>query len=405
MPRVEPILDDQATFLPVEILRPAEEMADLGVRLADFQLSLPQAAGASEFESTQQLHDAVLGSLETILGHLEEGVQCAKLGALVDWIHDFLKQSLFLLAKREQDGHIRECHGDLPTRDIVRWSEKRVPFDSLEFDPKLRRVDTMNDVAFLFMDLCAHDRRDLAFVFLNAYLSRTGDYGGVRLLQFYSTYRALLRAMVDLRSAQSMPGERESHRERARLRLTGATELLGAKDRALIIMHGPSCSGKSFVSALLAERLGGVRISSDVERKRLQDKAGAAVVRAEEFNRRIYEHLFECAKSCLQGGLTAIVDAAFLDPRNRHEFAAWAECHGIAFLIVSCEAELSELESRMRRRDAASVDPSDAGLAVLHRQLGSWVPLGVQEKSRTVTINTMRPEAVQEAVPRLRAML
>jgi len=386
----------------------AEELADLGVRLADFHLSLPQAGGASDFQSTQHLHDEVSGILATNPCRPEEGVQCvpcAKLGALAHWTHDFLQQSLFLLARREQDGHIRECHGDLHTRNIVRWGNKLVPFNSLEFDSKRRWIDTMNDVAVLFTDLSAHDRRDLAFDFLNAYLSRTGDYGGLRLLRFYSIYRALIRARADLLSADGEPSESESHREKARLGLINAAALLDAKDPALIIMHGPSGSGKSFVSTLFAEQLGGVRIGFDVERNRLQDKVGAVEIHSGEFSRRTYEHLLECAKSCLQGGFTAIVDAAFLDVRNRNEFAAWADCHGNPFLIVSCEAEVYELESRIKRRHSPGVDATDADIAVLHRQLRAWVPLGMWEKSQSVTVDTMQPDAAQEALPQLRAML
>ncbi len=55
----------------------------------------------------------------------------------------------------------------------------------------------MNDIAFLVMDLTAHDRTDLASTFLNAYVERTGDYEGLRHLGFYAVYRALVRAMVD----------------------------------------------------------------------------------------------------------------------------------------------------------------------------------------------------------------
>ena len=63
----------------------------------------------------------------------------------------------------------------------MRWHGRLLPFDCLEFDPKLRWIDVMNDVAFMVMDLVAHGRQDLTFSFLNAYLEHTGDYGGVRL--------------------------------------------------------------------------------------------------------------------------------------------------------------------------------------------------------------------------------
>jgi aminoglycoside phosphotransferase family enzyme len=38
-----------------------------------------------------------------------------------------------------------------------------VPFDGIEFEPKLRWIDVISDVAFLVMDLASHERTDLAF--------------------------------------------------------------------------------------------------------------------------------------------------------------------------------------------------------------------------------------------------
>lgn len=382
----------------------AAEIVSLAARLADFHQSLPKAVGA-DLQATQQLHDAVLGTLATVLCHLDEGTRSPELGTVIDWIHDFLDDSLFLLSRRERDGHIRECHGDLHARNIVRWHGQLIPFDSLEFDPKLRWIDTMNDVAFLFMDLASHNRRDLAFDFLNAYLSRTGDYYGVRLLRFYSIYRALIRAMVDLLAAENLTASRDAYRHQARLRLNTATALLDAPHPGLIIMHGLSGSGKSSVSARLAEELGAVQIRSDVERKRLQTESGTSAIHTEEFNQRTYARLFECAESCVQGGITAIVDAAFLEARNRDQFKSWADSHGIPFLIVSCQADISELEVRIELQRQAGLDPSDADLQELRRQLKAWMPISIGDRSRMVTVNTMRPAPVTEVLPRVRAML
>ncbi len=383
----------------------AEEIGDLGTRLADFHQSLPGARGTRDSQGTQQLHDAVLGSLATVLCHLGEGARSSELGALVDWIHDFLHDSRFLLCKRERDGHIRECHGDLHARNIVRWRGQLVPFDSLEFDPKLRWIDTMNDVAFLFMDLTSRNRKDLAFDFLNAYLSRSGDYDGIRLLRFYAIYRALIRAMVDLLAAESQAAACYKFLQRARLRLSTATDLLNAPAPGLIVMHGLSGSGKSSVSARLAEQLGAIQIRSDVERRRLQTESGDPAIHTQDFDHRTYACLFGLAESCLQGGVTAIIDAAFLEASNRDQFKAWADGHGIPFLIVSCQAEIPELEARIERRRQAGHDPSDADLLELHRQLKAWVPIETGDKSRVVTINTMLTEAVPAALPRIRAML
>jgi uncharacterized protein len=395
----------ELSVLLADRLVDAAEIGNLGARLADFHESLPKAVAAPAMQATQHLHDAVLGSLATVLCHLDEAARPAALGILVDWIHDFFHNSIGLLCKRERDGHIRECHGDLHARNIVRWHGRLIPFDSLEFDPKLRWIDTMNDAAFLFMDLASHDRHDLAFSFLNAYLSRTGDYDGVRLLRFYSVYRALIRAMVDLLAAENQTAGRETCRQQACLRLNTATTLLLAPHPALIIMHGLSGSGKSKVSERLAQEMGAIQIRSDVERRRLQSESGTSAIHVEAFHQRTYGRLLGCAANCLQGGVSVIIDAAFLDASNRDQFRSWADSHGIPFLIVSCRADVPELEARIERRRLSGRDPSDADLSELRRQLQAWVPMRESDRSRVVTVDTMKPEAVPEALARISALL
>ena len=169
------------------------------------------------------------------------------MGGLIDWTHDFLHNSLCRLRAREQAGFIRECHGDLHARNVVRWHGRLTPFDCLEFDPKLRWIDVMNDVAFLVMDLMAHGRRDLALTFLNAYLEQSGDYDGVRLLPFYAVYRALVRAMVDSIGVEQDRRHGAEFRQRLRMRVRTAAAFIGAPAPTLFIMHGVSGSGKSFL--------------------------------------------------------------------------------------------------------------------------------------------------------------
>jgi hypothetical protein len=284
----------------------------------------------------------------------------------------------------------------------VYWEGKLVPFDSLEFDPALRWIDVISDVAFLFMDLIGHRRTDLAFDFLNAYLLRSGDYDGVRLLRFYAVYRALVRAMVDELAAEGQPKSRDEFLARGRRRLNTAIDLLEARNPRLIIMHGLSGSGKSFLSARLAEELGAVLVRSDVERKRIQQQTGAEEIHTPQFDERIYAHVLSCAEACLQGGISVIVDAAFLEARHRQMFRSWAKLHNAPFLIVSCGADLSVLESRIERRRQLGIDPSDADLVELRRQVRSFVPLDEAESDCLVKVDTMSQEAVTAAVVRVR---
>ncbi len=362
-----------------------EEITRLAQRLAKFHADAPRADSRG-FTHTQQLHDTVLGNLAILLAHLD-GVAPPELGALIDWTHERVRDSLAPLRERERSGFVRECHGDLHAGNIVRWGGELVPFDCLEFDPKLRWIDVMNDCAFLVMDLRAHGREDLAWVFLNSYLERTGDYEGVRLLRFYAVYRALVRAMVDSLSARH---------DRLRMRIKTAVMFTNPPPPALYIMHGLSGSGKSWLSERLAVRLGALRIRSDVERSRL---AGASTSDryTPQFGRRTYARLIECAESCLQGGMSVIVDAAFLETAQRRMFQDLALRHGVRYVIIQCVADSEVLEQRIAQRRQMHTDPSQAGVEVLKLQSRNVQPLDPVERLNAVVVDTDLPNPLDVA--------
>ncbi len=56
------------------------------------------------------------------------------------------------LVQRRAEGRVRECHGDMHSGNIAQAGEL-VIFDGIEFNPALRWIDTMSELAFLLMDL------------------------------------------------------------------------------------------------------------------------------------------------------------------------------------------------------------------------------------------------------------
>jgi len=384
----------------------SQELATFAEQLAKFHARAPQALCGSDYLYTGQLHDAVLGNLAILLSHLDGDTALPEMGILIDWTHDFLHDSLAQLHMREHSGFIRECHGDLHARNVVRWRGRLLAFDCLEFDPKLRWIDVMNDVAFMVMDLVAHGPKDLTFSFLNAYLEHTGDYDGVRLLPFYAVYRALVRAMVDSFGAEQDSSHREEFRRRLRLRVKTAAAFINGAAPTLFIMHGPSGSGKSSLSARLALALGAIRLRSDVERKRLAgiqsgvepDGRFEKGIYAPEVSQRTYARLLECAESCLTGGVNVIVDAAFLQSEDRRRFCDLAAQQGIRYVIVSCAADRVVLTQRLEMRQQLHTDPSDADVAVLEQQLQSMEPLGAAERMHVVAVDTSQARAYENVL-------
>jgi predicted kinase len=292
---------------------------------------------------------------------------------------------------------VRECHGDLHLANAVLIGDEVTAFDCIEFDPALRWIDVMSDVAFLTMDLRAHGRNDLAFRFLDTYLQRSGDYPGVRVLRFYEVYRALVRGLVGrVRSrsadAASLPAGRDYLACAQRL-----VQTAGGSAR-LLITHGLSGSGKSTVARQLLALAGAIRLRSDVERKRLfglaalQRSAEQSVdIYTPDASRLTFDRLKECARTALQAGYPVIIDAAFLRRAERRAFQALAAELRVPFAILDCRASEAQLRQRVTARSVVGDDASEANVNVLERQLASHEPLDGDERAVALEVVTDEP--------------
>jgi uncharacterized protein len=405
---------DPSQELPALLVRAdvtAQEMTRLAERLAEFHRQAALAPPDARFDYVAQLRNSVLGNVATLLTHLSSLQEFPAMGQLIDWTHDLLHDLHERFRKRQSHGYIRECHGDLHAHNIVRWQGQLTPFDCLEFDPKLRWIDVMNDVAFLVMDLVGHDRKDLAYEFLSRYVEQTGDYAGIRLLPFYAVYRALVRAMVDAVSGEQKPAERLELNGRLHGRIATALDLMHPKRPSLIIMHGPSGSGKSWLSERLVPLVAAVRLRSDLERKRLPeaepttdaDSAFSPDLYTPARNRQTYVRLLQCAESCLLGRVSVIVDAAFLNADDRERFRSLAERCGASFVIMSCIADKAEMARRIASRAQGNADPSEATIAVLENQLQGFVPLRAGELAHVIRVDTLQPNPQRAAFATLQA--
>jgi hypothetical protein len=370
-------------------------------QVAAFHASLAPAGPDTEFGTPQSVMAPARQNFEQ-LAPLVEGVadRCA-LDALRQWTqtqHAALEDQF---RQRKQEGFVRECHGDLHLGNMVLVDGQVRIFDAIEFNEQLRWIDIISEVAFLAMDLEQRRRGDLAWRFLDAYLQRTGDYAGVRLLRYYMVYRALVRAKVaGIRAAQPelLAAQRTALAEKCRSHLALAHRFATQMRPALIVHYGLSGSGKTTASQVILEHLGAIRVRSDVERKRLQGLAatartGAAVgagIYSAEANRATYARLAAAAEDVVSGGCIALVDATFLRRADRDAFRALAGRLGVPFGIAQFTAPPEVLRSRVLRRAHESRDASEAGVEVLEHQLRTCEPLSEEERAITTTFDTER---------------
>ncbi|HEV7929831.1 MAG TPA: hypothetical protein VGP12_06830, partial [Nitrosospira sp.] len=177
-------------------------MDSLAAVIAQFHTSLSLTKTSTGFGTAAATHSAVTKSFEQLqaaLAHREDETSVAALRQAMETEYG---KCNYQLEQRHVEGFIRECHGDLHLGNIALIGNQPVPFDCIEFNPALRWIDVMNEVAFTVMDLLRYQRADLAFRFLNGYLESTGDYRGVPVLRYYIAYRAVVRAMVSAMRAR-----------------------------------------------------------------------------------------------------------------------------------------------------------------------------------------------------------
>jgi aminoglycoside phosphotransferase family enzyme/predicted kinase len=399
-----PESDELTSLLEHNAVR-LRDLHELAGRIAHYHLGATQIR--TRTNEPEQLQDAILANLDELTAQLENTAAFETLKRLRHWTHATMEELAAEFSKRSASGCIRACHGDLHAANIVRIDGRLVPFDCLEFDPALRAIDVMNDVAFLVMDLKSHGRADLAAVFLTRYLEVTGDYEGLRVLPFYAVYRALVRAKVDALSAGMDPARDTEYVNRRERRLAAASEWTRARKGALVIMHGVSGSGKSWLSEQLIARLPAIRIRSDIERKRinLPHATASSDLYSRLSTHRTYGRLLDCAEFGLNAGFNIVVDATFLEHTDRELFRTLAEAIGSSFTIVSCHADQATLRQRIANRRTEALDPSDADLDVLEAQLLSAKPLSAAERQYCVELETSDPALVEDACNRIAAQV
>ena len=393
----------------------AEHVDAIATTVTAFHQRIECARPDQDYGSASSIESAMRQNFVQIRPLLDTPAEGDSLALIEAWSLAQHKALLPVFAQRHEQRFIRECHGDLHLGNIALVDGEIQVFDCIEFNPDLRWIDVINEVAFLVMDLAEHGRSDFAWRFLNAYLQETGDYAGLRLLSYYQVYRAMVRAKVArIRASQSHLNAQDR-----KLALDAYAAYAGYASRVtapttpgLIITQGLSGSGKTTVTQLLLQKLGAVRVRSDIERKRLQhvapqSKSGSGVdtgIYVESATQATYEELRRLAGLILDAGCVAIVDATFLRHWQRDSLHRLAQQRNVPFVIVSCLAEDAELRRRLLQRERASRDASEATLEVLAHQLETQEPLQADELAFAVVFDTER-EPASELQQRVSAAL
>jgi uncharacterized protein len=279
----------------------------------------------------------------------------------------FRRGRAVLFAERITDHRIVDGHADLLADDIFCLPEGPVMLDCLEFDDHLRYVDIIDDAAFLAMDLEFLGRKDLGDYFLDEYRRRAGDAAPHALRDFYTAYRAVVRAKVDcIRVAQ---GRRDAIAD-ARRHIDIALDHLRAGTVRLIVVGGYPGSGKTTLSRALAQEIGAQVISTDDVRRELWH-AGAIAGQVGELNgglytpenvSAVYDEVLRRACLLLSSGSSVILDGTWRDPSQRERARKIASETSSPIVEFRCSLPLAKASARIegRRKSTSDATPEIA---------------------------------------------
>ena len=357
----------------------ARHIDGLARQVADFHSRVQVAGPETPFGSPDALAKPVLANFHYLPREAANILGEDRIEALRHWTEREHDHQSKLLRRRKTGGFVRECHGDLHLGNMALLDDRVVVFDCIDFNETFRWIDVMSELAFTVMDLIDRGRADFAYRFLNSYLEQTGDYQGLAVLRYYLTYRAMVRAKVaGIRLEQEKKDEPEwiSTRNELKGYMKLAERLTQPTQASLILMHGLSGSGKTTISHMILEKIGAIRIRSDIERKRLyglspearSGEVGRPSIYGSDATASTYRKLEDLAEMILAAGFPVIVDATFLKTVQRKPFQRLATKMQVPFLIVDVCASKSTLQGRVREREKSHVDASEATVAVLEDQ-------------------------------------
>lgn len=147
------------------------------------------------------------------------------------------------------------------------------------------------------------------------------------------------------------------------------TKAIGAKHKkaggktALVMVSGLPCSGKTYFTGLLRERIEAVVIESDFVRKMLFTSPSYSG----EENKRLFDAIHHVVDGLLKAGSTVILDATSLKERDRSPLYEIADKNASKLIIAVLEAPADIIKKRLKGRAACPDGYSDADAEVYKR--------------------------------------
>ena len=378
-----------------------EQVDALAVGLAAFHADAeagPEVARAGEVDAIARNVEDNFTALKTTAPGVLGGREAE---ALQVWQRSFLREHRDVFARRVAAGAIRDGHGDLRLEHVFFGAENDFEvIDGIEFDARYRHGDVCADVAFLAMDLARWGRVDLAERFVAAYARASNDYELYRLVDFYESYRAHVRAKVAAvvladASATAEARERASAEVRRYLVLAMSAGRRSLLEPLLVVVAGGIASGKSTLARRLGDALSAPVVDADRTRKWMLGMAPTEHADSDawagpydpRFSERVYAEVLARADAVLASGRPVILDATFRTAKARADARALAAARGVPFRLLQCDAPVDVCRERVAKRDRET-SVSDGRVAIFDAFRAGYQPITEIAEPELVRIDT-----------------
>ncbi len=381
--------------------------------IAAFHADATSGPRVARFGAPEVVERNVIDNFSSLREHAGRFVRDEAASEIERWQLAFVRGQRELFERRMLDGAVRDGHGDLRLEHVFFGHDDDFEvIDGIEFDDRYRFADVAADVAFLAMDLARLGHVDLAERFLSVYARAANDFELYRLVDFYESYRACVRAKIaaivstDRGAPKTM---REAARAEARryLLLAQSARRRSVLDPVLVAVAGGIAAGKSTLAERLGEELSAPVIDADRTRKHMLGLPATA--RADRgawqgaydpaFSEKVYAEVLRRADAVLASGRPVIVDASFRTAKARAAAEALASAHNVPFRLLECVAPPAVCRARLAARERAGGGVSDATSAVYDAFTAGYEPIVELCPTEHVRIDTgtSSDEALEQA--------
>jgi aminoglycoside phosphotransferase family enzyme len=163
--------------------------------IAEFHSKAETSRKISEFGSLAMIEANWKENFDQTEKFVSKTISAEDFKLIRERTNDYMIRNLPVFRKRQAEGRVRDCHGDIHSGNIF-VTDRIYIFDAIEFNERFRYSDVASDVAFLAMDLDFKERTDLSNFLVEKYVEYSGDQELMKLLPFYKCYRAYVRGKV-----------------------------------------------------------------------------------------------------------------------------------------------------------------------------------------------------------------